>query len=141
MELYLNVLANVLGAVAIALSTWAYIISKREAIYGDLDSLYLEVLKIGLESPQFRNIKYTSDYTKMFESENERIAYETYAYITFNWCETVLDKARQDTELKVTWYPAVRAEYQLHKAWIENPENHFKFKEEYRSLLKSSFSI
>lgn len=137
MDIFFNVLANLMGAVAIILSTWAYIISKRETIYGDLDSYYLEVLKIGLETPQFRNPSITKDYLTSFNDQNERIAYETYAFISMNFCETLIDRVKKDKSLMETWYPAIRAEFLLHKSWIENKENHYKYKEEFRQYLNN----
>lgn len=139
MELFLNIVANLLGAVAIGLSTWAYIISKKETVYGDLDTMYLEVLKVGLEKPEFRNHKITSNYSKYFTDDNERIAYETYAFISMNWCETCIDRVNKDKSLAETWYPAIKAEYLLHKEWINNPDNHFKYKNEFREFLFSNF--
>lgn len=139
MELLLNIVANVLGVVAIALSTWAYIISKKETVYGDLDAMYLEVLKVGLEKPEFRNPNITSIYQTYFADDNDKIAYETYAFISINWCETCIDRVNKDKSLSETWYPAIRAEYRLHKEWIENPENHFKYKKEFRTFLKDNF--
>lgn len=140
MELYLNIFANMLGFVAIVLSTWAFIISKKEAIYSDLDTIYLEVLKVGLDSPKFRNIIFTSDYQNKSEDSNERIAYETYAFISLNWCETCLDRVESNKNLAQTWYPAVQNEYILHRTWIESPENHNKFKDSFRKFLKDNFS-
>ncbi len=137
MDIFFNILANIMGATAIILSTWAYIITKRETIYGDLDGYYLEVLKVGLEKPEFRNPHITNDYQSYFKDENERIAYETYAFISMNWCETCIDRVNKDKSLMETWYPAIKAEYLLHKTWIENPENHYKYKEDYRKYLKN----
>jgi len=42
MELLLNIVANLLGAVAIALSTWAY-------IKMNLESFYFQIFKIDFE--------------------------------------------------------------------------------------------
>ena len=65
LELILNITANMLGAIAIILSTWAFMVSKRDAAYGDLDGIFYDsVLAVGIEKPRFRNPKYTSDYYK-----------------------------------------------------------------------------
>ncbi|MCX6148444.1 MAG: hypothetical protein NTW25_14520 [Candidatus Kapabacteria bacterium] len=139
MEIYFSVLSNILGAVAISLSAYAYIISKREAIYGNLDDFYLEVLKTGMENPKFRNIEYTANYKTSFADANERISYETYAYISMNWCETVVDRASKSKVLADTWFPGVQSEYLLHKFWLEDTNNIAKYKESFRNFMKSNF--
>jgi hypothetical protein len=139
MELYFSIFSNILGAVAISLSAYAYIISKREAIYGNLDDFYLEVLKTGMENPKFRNIEYTANYKISFADANERISYETYAYISMNWCETVVDRASKSKVLADTWFPGVQAEYILHKVWLVDTDNIGRYKESFRKFMKSNF--
>jgi hypothetical protein len=140
LELILNITANMLGAIAIILSTWAFMVSKRDAAYGDLDGIFYDsVLAVGIEKPRFRNPKYTSDYYKFFDDEDERIAYETYAFTCMGFCETVVDRASKDKAMQETWMPAVEVEYRLHKNWMNNPENHYKFKGKFRNLLNERF--
>lgn len=140
LDLIFNVAANLMGAVAIILSTWAYMVSKREAAYGDLDGIFYDsVLAVGIERPRFRNPRYTTDYYKMFDDEDDRIAYETYAFICMGFCETVADRALNNKAMQETWMPAVEAEFRLHKNWLNNPENHFKFKDDFRNMLNEKF--
>jgi hypothetical protein len=136
MELSLNILANFLGVIAIILSTWAFIISKRETTYSDLDNGYNEILKMGIEYPKFRNINLTSNYLNNYESEDDRIAYENYAFLTMNFCETIFDRAGKDKKLLITWLPALQKEYFLHSNWIKNPENDKLFKSDFKNFIK-----
>ncbi len=136
MDLYLNILANFLGVIAIILSTWAFIISKRETTYSDLDNGYNEILKMGIEYPKLRNINFTSNYLKNYESEDDRIAYDNYAFLTMNFCETIFDRAGKDKKLLVTWLPALQKEYFLHSDWINNPENDKLFKSDFKNFIK-----
>jgi hypothetical protein len=141
MELYFSILSNILGAIAISLSAYAYIITKREVTYGNLDDFYFEVLKTGIESPKYRNIDFTHDYKNTFTDSNERISYETYAYISMNWCETVVDRAYKSKVLADTWFPAVKTEYQLHKSWFQDSDNIDKYKSTFRDFMKEKFEI
>ena len=136
MELYLNILANFLGIIAIILSTWAFIISKRETTYSDLDNGYNEILKMGIEYPKFININFTSNYMNKYENEDDRIAYENYAFLIMNFCETIFDRAGKDKKLLVTWLPALQKEYFLHSNWINNPENDKLFKSDFKNFIK-----
>lgn len=141
MELDTNTLGNILigiaSVVALIISIYTYKLAKREQRYADLDSLYLEALKIGLEHPKLRNSKYTHNYKVSFKNEDDLSRYECYAYIVWNICETIYD--RRDTALFETWKPVVVAENKLHRSWFENPENHHKFKERFRMYVAENF--
>lgn len=63
-------------------------------------------------------------------SENEKIKYEIYAFISWNFCETIFDKG--DVELMKTWSVVIDTENSLHRKWFDNPENTNKFKESFR---------
>ena len=73
-----------LGAVAVF--TW--VLTRNAAIYANFDTLYKEILNIGLTYPCFRDPDKTAKYREHFNVD-ERIRYETYAYMVFNCCETV----------------------------------------------------
>lgn len=135
MELYLNIFANLLGFVAIILSTWAFIISKRESTYNDLDSGYNEILMIGIEHPKFRNTKYTKNYKNSFENEDDLIGYENYAFLSLNLCETIFDRAAKDKKLINTWMPAIKNEIKIHKSWFTNTENNDLYKIEFKEFI------
>lgn len=57
---WVGIVSLIFSYVAIIISIYTYLKSKREQTYGDLDSLYLELLKMGIEFPKFRNPKYTN---------------------------------------------------------------------------------
>jgi len=135
-ELILNLITNFLGVVAIILSTWAFIISTRNSTYSDLDNGYNEILKIGIEYPKFRNIKFTQNYKNTFDAE-DIIRYENYAFMTMNFCETIFDKAKKDKRLFNTWLPAIINEYKIHKTWVNDPETEDLYKDEFKNYLKS----
>jgi hypothetical protein len=132
-----NIIIGILSGVALIVSLYTYFRSKRERTYADLDSLYLEFLKLGMEYPKFRNPKYTIDYKNEFQDENELYKYETYAYIAWNICETICD--RKDEALFKTWKPVIVAENKLHRKWFDNPENYHKFKERFRVYVQNNF--
>lgn len=103
--------------------------------YSDLDSMYMEILKMGIDRPEFRDPEKTLSYKTSF-SGDELMSYETYAYIVWNFCEAIYDRTH-DEENIITWLPVIIAEKRLHYAWIEEPENHHKFKKGFLSYMKS----
>jgi hypothetical protein len=105
--------------------------------YRDLDFLYLEVLKIGIENPRFVNPKLTNQYPLAFEGE-ERLRYESYAFLTWNVCETIFDR-RTDEELYQTWLPILRVENKRHRRWFDLPENRLGFKDAFQRYVSSGF--
>ncbi len=104
--------------------------------YRDLDFLYLEVLKLGIENPRFVDADLTNRYPIAFEGE-ERLRYEAYAFLTWNVCETIFDR-QIDEDLYQTWLPIIRVENKLHRRWFEAPENRLGFKEPFQQYIRQS---
>ncbi|MDE1867285.1 MAG: hypothetical protein KGI08_06210 [Thaumarchaeota archaeon] len=111
--------------------------SSSSESYSDLDHLYMDVLKIGMEHPEFRDPEKTKNYKQSFKDKEQLMAYETYAYIVWNVCETVYDRTKNDKTNRKTWYPIIEAEKKLHLSWLLNEENHHKFKSGFREFCNS----
>lgn len=132
-----TILMGMFSVCAIILSIYTYYRSKREQSYADIDSLYMEILKLGMEYPKFRNLKYTVNYKNEIKNEDELYKYETYAFMAWNLCETIYD--RKDEALVETWRPAIEAENKLHRKWFDNQENYHKFKDRFREYIQNNF--
>jgi hypothetical protein len=102
--------------------------------YRDLDFLYLEVLKLGIENPNFVNAELTNRYPEAFEGA-ERLRYDAYAFLTWNVCETIFDR-QSDDDLYQTWLPIIRVENRLHRHWFEVEENRLGFKEPFQNYVR-----
>jgi hypothetical protein len=96
--------------------------------------LYLDILKTGIEHPHLRDLQRTADYKNAFNHQ-EQLQYEAYAFICWNFIETIYD--RGDDELFITWMPALKAETQLHNSWFYMPENQGKFKDAFKNFVKA----
>ena len=131
-----TIVVCVFSGIALFISAYTYYKSRREGSYADLDSLYLELLKLGIEYPQFVNGKNTNNYKESFKG-GDFFRYETYAFISWNICETIYD--RQDDVLYETWRPVIVAENKLHRSWFNQPENHHKFKDSFRDFIQKEF--
>lgn len=124
-----------LSAIAILLYIILWFRDKSDNKYDVFDSIYMDILKTGIEHPEFRNIEYTSNYMKL--SGNEKTRYEVYAFICWNFCETLVDKG--DEELMKTWSVVIQTENSLHRTWFNQPENAAKFKAEFRNYIQKNF--
>ena len=117
--------STILAAIAILLYVIFWFRDKTASAYDIFDSTYLELLKTALDHPSFRNPDVTSNYRHEF-SGNDCIQYEIYAFMVYNFCETIYDKG--DKELMKTWEVIIETESILHAEWFRNPENRKKFK-------------
>jgi hypothetical protein len=129
--------STILAAVAILLYIIIWYKDKSNNSYEVFDTTYLDILKTGMENPSFRNPELTNDYLNSF-SGDEKIKYEIYAYISWNFCETIFDK--KDKKLMETWTIVIETENRLHRKWFDNIENHNKYKDSFRNYILKEFN-
>lgn len=127
-------LSTILAALAIFLYIYFWIKDKTSSNYDVFDTLYLDILKTGMDNPSFRNPTKTTNYKVVF-TEDELIKYEIYAFLTWNFIETIFDKS--DKTLLETWIPAIKLESSLHSNWIHEPENKSKYKASFLVFVDS----
>jgi hypothetical protein len=131
-----EVVATALGSIGIVLtlfySAWSFRTTLREGYYAELDRVYFELLKIGLERPYLRASLPPDEPARASE-------YEAYAFMVWNFLETVVDRCEgtSNRSLRETWYPIVATESALHRAWFDAPENRRKFKERFRRFIEA----
>lgn len=125
--------------IAIVVSIYAARQSRNDTLYQDLDALYMEVLKLGMGNPRFVNPDYTLNYRVAFQGD-ELHKYQTYAYMVWNVCESIVDR-REDKKLFATWKPVVDAEYRRHHAWLNDTENHHRFKTEFMTYIQTELKL
>ena len=125
-------LSALLAAIAILLYLLLYFRDKTSGNYDVFDGTYLEILKIGMEHPMFRNREFKRSYDS--DRSETRFKYEVYAFICWNFCETIFDKG--DKKLYKTWQVVIDEEARLHSEWLFKEENRVKFKEEFISYIR-----
>lgn len=131
-NLLVDSIATLLAAVAILLYVIFWFRDKTTNSYDVFDATYMELLKIAMDNPSFRNPQYTHHYETAFVGD-EKIKYELYAFMCWNFCETIFDK--QDKELMKTWKVIIEHESQLHLKWFKNPNNNAKFKNSFSTYI------
>jgi hypothetical protein len=135
-----GVVAQALGSIGIILtlfySAWTFATTLRENYYAELDRVYFELLKIGLERPYLLASPPPADAAKAKE-------YDAYAFMVWNFVETVVDRCERTSNrlLRETWYPVVATENAIHRAWFDLPENRSKFKERFRRFIETHYPV
>ncbi len=86
--------------------------SMRSSHYSELDNIYMDILGLALERPFLR--RPSQGLTK-----EQAGPYETYAFLVWNFLETIHDRAKSHAELQRTWAPIVVSEAKLHWTWFE----------------------
>jgi hypothetical protein len=119
--------STLLSAIAIYLYIVLWKKDKTDGSYDVFDATYKDILAIAIDNPELRNNELTNKYNEVF-SGNDLIKYETYAFMSLNFCETLFDKGND--ELMKTWEVVLNIEYNLHKKWLNDPKNRAKFKKE-----------
>jgi hypothetical protein len=119
--------ASAVSLLSIFMSLYVYRRVRSITLYSDLDRLYLELLKLGIENPKFVDPNYTQRYPTSFETRKERTQYELYAFIAWNICETIVDRGDNHLTFQ-SWKPVLALEANLHSAWFESEGNEKKFK-------------
>ena len=131
-----GVIATAFGSLAIVLSlfysAYSFSTTLREGYYAELDRIYFELLKIGLERTYLRAPTPPTDPARASE-------YDAYAFMVWNFLETVVDRCDRVSILRETWYPVVATECALHRAWFDAPENRLKFKDRFCRFIDTRY--
>jgi hypothetical protein len=103
---------------------------ERDKFYAQLDEMYLKILHMIVENPKLGT-------TSIERSEFERIQYDAFAFIMWNFIESIYDFCRQDEVLAKTWHCILECESSAHADWFKVPANRRKFKSEFCSYIDS----
>lgn len=134
--LIFTAISTLISSVAILLSVWTYLHSLNIRNYEVFDATYNDLLKTGMDYPAFRNPEITQNYRKSLDGD-DLARYELYAFMCWNFCETILD--RKDKSLMETWEVVVDNEAALHRKWLESPENLTKFKKRFTDYIRNRY--
>lgn len=121
--------ATIVSAAAAVLALLHAARSFRESVnnihYTELDTMYLELLKMAIDKPYLRQPD--AIYRNPLAKSNQEREYDIYARTIWNFLETVADRCQNDPELKDTWYPVIQDEGAVHTRWIrDNPKGFSK---------------
>jgi hypothetical protein len=135
-----GVIAEAMGSIGIMFtlfySVWSFTRTLRDAYYAELDRVYFELLKIGLERPDLLSFPASPDPAKA-------TAYGAYAFMVWNFVETIFDRCQgwSKRRLRETWYPIIAAENALHRQWFDLPENRRRFKQRFVRFIVAQYPM
>ncbi|HZL16454.1 MAG TPA: hypothetical protein VFG23_01785 [Polyangia bacterium] len=143
-----GVIAEALGSIGIVFtlfySVWSFTTTLRDAYYAELDRVYFELLKIGLERPEllcYPTTSPTSPTSPATPDPAKAGQYGAYAFMVWNFIETIFDRCQgwSKRKLRETWYPIIAAENALHRAWFDQPENRGRFKRRFVRFVETKY--
>lgn len=133
----LSVVSLCISLVAVVITYLMFKKQQHTQSYSDIDSMYFEILKLGIEYPELRNLQKVSHYHKLPAEDLFRIRYETYAFICWNLCETIFDRQNDnqgDLKVSPTWIPVLLEENRKHQVWFSH--NLRLFKKDFQDFVK-----
>ena len=151
--------SSIVALIGLAWGIPIYVLTRNATLYSTFDTLYQAVLQIAITNGKFRNPDKTSKYKEAFR-DDDLAAYDSYAYMVFNVCETIADGLNfytpgkkgllEYTEaccrwffppsanrvyLRRTWLPVLKAEMAMHKSWLNGQRGGICFKREVLDLM------
>ena len=133
-----GVIAEALGSIGIVCtllySVWSFSTTLRDAYYAELDRVYFELLKIGLERPELLSFPASPDPARASQ-------YGAYAFMVWNFLETIFDRCQgwSKRRLRETWFPIIAAENALHREWFDLPQNRRRFKQRFVRFIEAQY--
>lgn len=126
----------ILSGLAAAFSVITWYKSTERQDYSDLDNMYQNFLGVVIQDPKLRDEKEIKQYPN-FQAKFDPVKYDAYAYMAFNFCESVFDytRGKKNSRNRQSWTPAVVTETFLHWRWFFNPQNFNKFDNETRNHI------
>jgi hypothetical protein len=136
----------------------SWVLARNATLYASFDALYQQVLQLAVTYGHLRDPAKTQNYSTL--PAGEKAAYEAYAYMVFNVCETIADGldfyGRRKNPLmdgmerlvlfllpimadrkflQATWRPTLIAEKQLHRTWLGDQTAGVRFKKEFLAFM------
>lgn len=143
-------LPELLALIAFAVPLWhatvRFIRQIRSSHYSELDRIYMDILKMSIDRQYLRNEKQIELFVAYLKAPEQKPPfrdkefikkakeYDVYAFIVFNFLETIHDRCDEnrylyrfpDKRLLNTWRGIIGEEYRLHHKWffMEATRNH-----------------
>jgi hypothetical protein len=105
---------------------------QRDAFYATMDRAYFDIQKLIIEYPHLAS-------TELQDKSPEEITqYDAFAFIVWNFIESIYDYSKEEKNLAETWECILKFESVKHAAWFHRPENRVKFKTSFVHYIERS---
>lgn len=129
MSLIIAIVSVFIAFFSMILSMYNYKVTRNDSSYSDIDTQYVELLKLSLEEPDFRNYSKTTNFYKLDKDDDFKKKYTIYAFMCWNLVESIYDQQKDRKgrfKLSETWIPIMFEENRLHYSWFKHNIRLFK---------------
>jgi hypothetical protein len=129
-QVILQAIAAIGAIAALLYSLKNFTKTLRDSYYIQLDKMYFDLLKLIVERPYLIAPAETRK-----DDEGKQGEYEAYAFMVWNFIETIFDRCPGNAHLCETWYPIIETENLLHRKWFDEARNRSKFKTKFVDFI------
>ena len=101
---------------------------ERDKFYVQLDDMYQRILQMVVQNPKLRR-------ASLNVTDDEKAQYDAFAFIVWNYIETIHDFCVEDEALGETWQCILESERESHAEWFRDPENRKRFKKPFQDYI------
>jgi hypothetical protein len=126
-------IATAIIAIGTVVLTFGLLIAKREEkykFYATLDDTYFNLKKLVIDFPDL------SQTTPEGKSAEQLVRYDAFAFMTWNFIESIVDYSEGDKFLRDTWECILRHEAATHRAWFDVARNRDRFKQRFCEYMQ-----
>jgi len=105
---------------------------QRDTFYATMDRAYFDIQKLVIDNPHL------SQTGLVDKSAQQIIQYDAFAFIVWNFIESIYDYSKEEKALAETWECILKHESALHAEWFRRPENRTKFKKPFIDYIDRS---
>ena len=128
-----SAIGQVAAIPALLFTAWSFYRGAQIQHYDDIDSMYQALLSHLIDKP------YLADPV-LCTSDDKKLQYNVYAFMVWNFVETVFDRTNGDHFLFQTWIPAIKHEKVKHGGWLQIEENKVRFKKSFLDRISIDFA-
>lgn len=114
-----------LATIALAVGVpWSMHVSRVDAqnrFYAQLDGIYMHIQGLIIQMPHLASAEAS-------RTSEQAIQYDAFAFIVWNFVESIYDYSRQDESVLETWKCIFLLESRLHREWFDRPDSRLRFK-------------
>lgn len=117
-----------LAAGALIWAVWSYRAKLRLDHYTEIDRIYADLVKLRITQPGLADLprQNAEDGLSPEAAGDNASRYDAYAFLIWNFIETIHDRCKSDGKLLETWQPILDAEGKLHAEWLSRNLHLFK---------------
>ena len=123
-EAIISLVSAVVAVLSVILTVILSVSDRGKDDYLAIDEQYKDILKEGMRNPSLRDPKMCCKYDSFKDTDRDfYLQYDTYAYIVWNFLETIFDfshdKKERHRKLYDVFLPAIIEENKLHFVGLE----------------------